>query len=286
MNHGNIVITGVSSGIGLHCAKKFIMEGYRVFGSVRKPEDAARLSDELGEDFQPLTFDVTDAQTIEKAVSEVYEVVKDDGIALLINNAGIAVTGPVKHLPIDDFRFQFEVNFFGLISVTKAFLPLLGGTKNGLIPPGKIINISSVSGELAFPFMSPYVASKHAVEGFSKALRMELMLYGIDVIVIAPGAIKTPIWTKVEPLDPEILQSDYGPVIEKFQKQVLREAEDAMPVRDLAQQIYRVFIDKKPKTRYAILNQKWTKWIIPRYLMPARMLDNFVRKMFFRESSS
>ena len=282
MFKGNIVITGTSSGIGLACARKFIDEGYRVFGSVRRQEDGNRVANLLGEAFHPLFFDVTNENAVQKAAFQVRNLLNGEGLNLLINNAGVAVSGPVSHTDLDDFRFQFEVNFFGLISVTKAFLPLLGASLNRDHAPGKIFNMSSVSGELAFPFMSPYVASKHAVEGFSKALRMELMLYDIDVIVIGPGAIQTPIWSKVEPLDPEVLASDYGTVIRKFEREVRNEASEAMPVADLAHHVFDVFIDNKPKTRYAFLKDRWRKWIIPRYLMSARMLDNYMRRAFFK----
>lgn len=283
---GNIVITGVSTGIGYAALEKFISEGYRVFGSVRKAKDAAHLQSKFGDPFVPLIFDVTKSQSIHKAAFEVSTLVADEGVKLLINNAGVAVTGPTTLLDVDDYRFQFEVNLFGLIEVTKAFLPLLGASKNSIYPPGKIFNISSVSGEMAYPFMSAYVASKHALEGFSKSLRMELLIYGIDVIIIGPGAIKTPIWEKVEPIDEETKNSDYGSIVDHFRKIMLEEVKDAMAVEKLAHKIYDIFIDNKPRARYAILNQRWSKWIIPRYFLSHRQLDKFVRKMFFGKKNN
>ena len=280
MDRGNVVITGISTGIGLATARKFLQENYRVFGSVRKQKDATRLSDSLGPNLVPLLFDVTDHKAIAKEADKVSNLVGEKGVSLLINNAGIAVNGPVADLELDDYQFQFDVNFFGLIATTKAFLPLLGATKGSKYPPGKIFNISSVSGEISYPFMSPYVASKHAVEGFSKSLRQELLLFGVDVIIIGPGATKTPIWDKVEPFDEKLFESDYGEILVRFRSQIMKESEDAMDADLLAHKIFDIFIDNKPRTRYAILKNKFTRWTLPRYLLSDRQVDNFVRKIF------
>ena len=206
MDHkGNIVITGTSSGIGKALAEKFTREGYRVFGSVRKIQDAEDLKRELGSLYVPLVFDVIDEEAVRSAITKVKNQLTNEGIDLLINNAGISIPGACAMMSTDDFRQQFEVNLFGLISVTNAVLPLLGAERNYPYPRGKIINIGSVSGQLSYPFMAPYCASKAALEGYSHSLRRELLIYGIDVIIIGPGPIKTPIWDKV----PEI-EDEYG----------------------------------------------------------------------------
>ena len=277
----NILITGASTGIGYSLTKIFLDKGYRVFGSVRKPEDADRLKKDFGVHFHALQFDVTDHDAVRASVSEVRKVIQDEGLAGLINNAGIAVTGTVMHTPMEDYQRQFDVNLFGVIAVTKAYLPLLGAVKNYTEKPGKIINISSTSGVIAFPFMSPYCASKFALEAFSDSLRRELIMYGIDVVKIAPGPIKTPIWKKSEMVSQdEIVNSDYGPGFQIFINHVRKSAKGAMESDDLAKRIFNVFVKKKSKTRYTFLNKKFTNYTIPRYFISDRMFDGFIKKMF------
>ena len=186
-----IVITGVSTGIGYAATAVFIQRGYHVFGSVRKAADAKRLQAEMGAQFTPLLFDVTDKVGVQTAVSQVRAALGEKNLTALINNAGIVTPGPLMHMPSDSFRQQFQVNLFGLFDVTQAFLPLLGARKHNAGLPGRIINISSVSGKIAYPFMGAYAASKHALEAYSDSLRRELMLYGIDVILIQPGTTRT-----------------------------------------------------------------------------------------------
>ena len=192
----NILITGASTGIGYELSKAFTQKSYRVFGSVRKQADADRLQETLGDKFEPLLFDVTDHEAVDVAVEKVRSVVGDEGLGGLVNNAGIAVGGPFIHVEMKDWRQQFEVNVLGLVKVTQAFLPLLGTEDGRKVDPGRIIQISSVSGKIASPFVSAYVGSKFAVEGISNSLRREMQLFGIDVILIGPGPIKTPIWEK------------------------------------------------------------------------------------------
>lgn len=276
----NILITGTSTGIGYSLVKVFINHGYRVFGSVRKKEDAERLKKEFGEQFHPLIFDVTDHEAVAASVSEVKNVIKDEGLACLINNAGVAISGTIIHTSIKDFQHQFDINLFGVIAVTKSYLPLLGALKDYENKPGKIINISSVSGVIAFPFLSPYCASKFALEAFSDSLRRELLIYGIDVIKIAPGAIKTPIWKKSEKISQEVLNSDYGPSIKKFQQHTRKSAQAAMESDELARRILKVFLKKRPRTRYTFLNNKFTNYTIPRHFISARIFDGFIKKMF------
>jgi NAD(P)-dependent dehydrogenase (short-subunit alcohol dehydrogenase family) len=196
----SIVITGVSTGIGWGVTKLLIERGCRVFGSVRREEDAERLRREFGEPFIPLFFDVTQEEKVHAAAEQVRAQLNGETLFGLINNAGIAVGGPLMHLPTDEFRHQLEVNLVGVLIVTKAFLPLLGADRSLRGRPGRILNISSVSGKIGYPFMGPYAASKHGLEGFSESLRRELMLYGIDVIIIGPGSVATAIWDKAEPI--------------------------------------------------------------------------------------
>ena len=197
----SVVVTGASTGIGFACSKLLLARGFRVFGSVRNPLDAERLRTELGANFTPLLFDVTDEAAVKAAAGEVRAALGGEALAGLVNNAGIAVAGPVTELPIAEFRRQMEVNVIGPVIATQAFAPLLGADPARSGAAGRIVMISSVAGRNGNPLMAPYSTSKHAVEGLSESLRRELMLFGIDVIIIAPGAVKTPIWAKAEEVD-------------------------------------------------------------------------------------
>jgi len=277
----NILITGASTGIGYSLCKIYLEKGCRVLGSVRNEEDTKRLSADFNEHFHPLVFDVTDHEALRASVETVKGIINDEGLACLINNAGIAVGGPFMHLTVEDFQRQFDVNLFGVIAVTKAFLPLLGAVKNYKNKPGKILNMSSISGQIAFPFISPYCASKFALEALGDSLRRELLIYGIDVISIEPGPIKTPIWNKSAKISDEISASDFGPALAEFQQMMGKSVKSGMESDDLARDVYKVYVKRKPKTRYAFLNKKFSSFTIPRYFISARKLDGFIKKMLF-----
>jgi NAD(P)-dependent dehydrogenase (short-subunit alcohol dehydrogenase family) len=197
----SVVITGVSTGIGFAAAKLLLARGFHVFGSVRKQADADRLRGEFGANFTPLLFDVTDEAAVLAAAREVRAALKGETLTGLVNNAGIAVAGPVLELAADQFRLRMDVNVIGPIIATQAFGPLLGSDPSLKGPKGRIVMISSVAGRSGNPLASAYSASKHAIEGLSEALRREMMLFGIDVIIVAPGAVKTPIWSKADETD-------------------------------------------------------------------------------------
>ncbi len=274
----HILITGVSTGIGYSAAENLISAGYSVLGSVRRQEDADRLSSDFGSKFIPLIFDVTDEQAIEEAVSKVKSIVGEEGLAALVNNSGIALGGPLQHTPTDVFRKQFEVNLFGVVSVTRSFLPLLGayrGSKN----KGKIVMVSSVSGKRSYPFVSPYTASKHALEALSDSLRREMMLYGIDVVVIEPGPIKTPIWDKARSVEENpFLGTDYESALRKFYGQMVTKGKmEGLPVDKVGKLIAKVIRISNPKTRYVITGRKWLDYILPG-ILPDRWLDKLFAK--------
>src|SRR3979411_2203547 len=215
----SVVITGASTGIGWATAKLLLDRGFRVFGSVRKQADADRLKSEFGANFTPLLFDVTDEAAVLAAAREVRAALGGEtltglgnnaGIAAAgraerltgrVNKAGIAVAGPVLELAADEFRRQMEVNVIGPIISTQAFGPLLGSDPSLRGPKGRIVMISSVAGKNGNPLTAAYAASKHAIEGLSESLRREMMLFGIDVIIVAPGPVKTPIWSKAGEVD-------------------------------------------------------------------------------------
>jgi|TARA_B110000467_G_scaffold51575_1_gene47232 NAD(P)-dependent dehydrogenase (short-subunit alcohol dehydrogenase family) len=274
----NIVITGVSTGIGYATALRLSKAGYRVFGSVRSEVDAKRVKSELGENYYPLIFDVTDTDRIKEAAECVSQLVGDNGIDVLINNSGIALGGPVLELPVDVFRKQFEVNVFGVIAVTQVFSKLLGAYKEAS-HNGKIIMISSVAGKRSYPFVGPYSASKHAVEGMSDALRRELMLYDIDVILVEPGPVKTDIWKKTPDLENNIfLKSDFEPALRRFNDMIKIFEKKGLDADVIANRIEKIINSNSPKTRYVLSPNKLRDHILPG-LLPDRWLDRAMSKV-------
>jgi NAD(P)-dependent dehydrogenase (short-subunit alcohol dehydrogenase family) len=247
----SVVITGVSTGIGEACAKLFKDKGYRVFGSVRKSADADRLEAELGEGFTPLLFDVTDEAAVLAASREVRAALGGETLAGLVNNAGIAVAGPVLGLSADEFRRQMDVNVIGPIIATQAFAPLLGADQTLKGPKGRIVMISSVAGRNGNPLTPAYSASKHAIEGLSESLRRELMLFGIDVVIVAPGPVKTPIWGKGrEDVDMSRYQnSPYLPALQKISAYMAHLDSIGLPPEKIAEVVYDALTLPNPKVR-------------------------------------
>jgi len=269
-----VVITGVSSGIGRAATEDLLKHGYHVFGSVRHSTDAATLQTQFGQGFTPLVFDVTDEAAIKIAVDRVAKTINGQGLFALINNAGVAIGGPLMHQPLDEVRHVLEVNVLGSLAVTQAFLPLLGAkTSQTTHPPGRIINISSLGGKISLPFVGAYGISKHALEAMSDVLRRELMLYGIDVIVIEPGAIKTAILDKAEQQDASLYQhTDYAGLLEKFQRNFISRGRAGSSPEKVAQVIREALESKNPYTRYALPDRFFKGWLLPR-LLPDRALD-------------
>ncbi|MGD0673230.1 MAG: SDR family oxidoreductase [Candidatus Binatus sp.] len=269
----NVVITGVSTGIGLDAARLLIERGYRVFGSVRSQVDADRVGAALGPHFTPLLFDVTDEAAIATAAEKVRDAIGDEGLCALVNNSGISGAGPLMHFPLDEMRKMFEVNVFGLLAVTQAFLPLLGARRDCPHPPGRIINISSISGGLVFPFVGAYGASKHAVEALTDGLRRELGLYNIHVIAIEPGNIRTPIWEKSAGTDARYARTDYAPILEKLPPIMAEMVRRADPVERVSVAIHKAITAPRPKTRYPLT------WLWPfSRVLGDRVLDRMMRR--------
>ena len=274
----NAVITGVSTGIGHACVKVLLTHGFRVFGSVRKHEDAMRLQQEFGENYLPLLFDVTNETAVQAGAAKVAEHLGKSVLDGLVNNAGVEVAGPLSHLPADQFRYQLDVNLVGPHIVTQAFLPLLGADPSRKGVPGRIVNISSASGKIASPFLGFYSASKFGLEGLSESLRRELILFGIDVIIIGPGAIVTPIWQKSEAgIAERFRQTPYSEALDKFERYSLKEGASGYPPEIIGNAVWRALTVSRPKIRYAIVPNRLTNWIIPR-LMPMRILDKLISR--------
>jgi NAD(P)-dependent dehydrogenase (short-subunit alcohol dehydrogenase family) len=273
----SVVITGASTGIGWACAKVLLDKGFRVFGSVRKPADADRLSGEFGANFTPLIFDVTDEAAVLAAGRAVRAALNGETLAGLVNNAGIAVAGPVLELAADEFRRQMNVNVIGPIITTQAFGPLLGADPSLKGAKGRIVMMSSVGGRNGNPLMSAYCSSKFAIEGLSESLRREMMLFGIDVIIIAPGAVKTPIWAKAEEVDVSPYQnSPFYPALQKIRKFMLQLGEGGLPAETIADRVFEALTTANPKVRYQITPDPMRHLITA--ILPKRTVDKIIAK--------
>ncbi|BCW90245.1 hypothetical protein sos41_34130 [Alphaproteobacteria bacterium SO-S41] len=273
----SVVVTGSSTGIGHAAAKELIARGFRVFGSVRKIADGTRLAAEFGANFVPLLFDVTDEAAIARAAADVRTALNGEILAGLVNNAGIAVAGPLLHLPIAEFRTQIEVNLTGQLAVTQAFASQLGADRALKGDPGRIVMISSVGGKNGSPFLGPYNASKFGLEGLSESLRRELLLYGIDVIIIGPGAIATPIWEKADEVDvSRYANTDYAKALDAVKTYMLEIGRKGLKPEAVGKLIADALMLSGRKVRYAIV-PSWIENVMMRVL-PKRRLDKIIGK--------
>ena len=281
----SVVVTGASSGIGRQISKSLIENGFRVFGSVRSKADGKDLVNELGETFTPLVFDVTNQKQVLASVKLVEAELKGEKLAGLINNAGIAVFGAVQSLTAEEFRYQFDVNLMGVFHCTQAYLDLLGADASRPGAAGKIINISSVSGELGMPFMSADNMSKFGLEGFSEALRRELMVFGIDVVIIAPGPVRTAIWGKVDKssMVERYDNSVYRSAVAKMVRLTDRLEQSGCDPEVISQRALSILTDDKPKTRYRIDVQSSQNRLLA--WLPKRFADKMVAKQMGLEKS-
>jgi NAD(P)-dependent dehydrogenase (short-subunit alcohol dehydrogenase family) len=271
----SVVVTGASTGIGWGCAKVLTGKGFHVFGSVRKEADAARLKAEFGDRFTPLLFDVTDSAAVNRAAEQAATALGNVTLAGLVNNAGIAVAGPMLYLDIDELRRQLEVNVTGQLIVTQAFAPLLGADRSRTGEPGRIVMITSVGGRNANPFTGPYNASKFALEGLSESLRRELMLFGIDVIVVAPGAVATPIWDKAEQIDTSrYANTPYAASLNKVKDYMLALGRKGFPPEKIGEAVYRALTVRKPRVRYTVTPDLIQELMVN--TLPKRMVDKLI----------
>jgi NAD(P)-dependent dehydrogenase (short-subunit alcohol dehydrogenase family) len=272
------VVTGASTGIGHACALHLDRIGFRVFAGVRRDEDAERLRAAGTDRLTPVRIDVTDAASIRAAAEQVEKALGSEPLSGLVNNAGIAVSGPVEYLPIDEVRKQLEVNFIGQVAVTQAFLPLL--RRSG----GRVVNIGSVGGEVALPFLSPYAASKHAMEGFSDSLRREVERLGVHVSVVRPGAIQSSIWERGNAAADEVLANVppealevYGEAVRGARAAANQRARDAIPAQAVADVVEHALTSDRPKTRYVVGRVGKAMVKLERWL-PDRLFDRLVAR--------
>ena len=274
-----VLITGVSSGIGLETVGYLIAKGYHVFGSVRKAVDVTRLTQLHPQHFTCLQFDVTKKEEVEAAYIQVKEIIGTQSLSGLINNAGFALGGPIELIPDDKFRYQLEVNFFSVRTVTNVFLPLLKGDREAKVPGGKIIMISSISGVFNTPFNGAYCIAKHAMESLAEIYRRELMMYDIDVVSIQPGPIQSKLWEKNIDKYTEYKGTDYEKLLNKSNR-IMKSAErNALPASVIAELIFKI-LTRKTKLAF-VVNKNWLTTILFIKYMPARWVDRFFYKKFY-----
>jgi len=272
-----VVVTGTSTGIGYSTARVLTQRGVRVFGSVRHEADGDRVGRELGSLFTPVVFDITDSGSVHRAADAVAAALQGRTLSGLVNNAGIAVPGPLLHVSIEDFRRQIEVNLTGHLVVTRAFAPLLGTDLDRQGPPGRIVMMSSVGGRNAAPFVGSYSASKFALEGLSESLRRELMIYGIDVIVIGPGDVATPMWGKARRTDfRPFADTPYAAPLLVMKEIAVESERRGLPPDRIAHAVLSALISPRPKTRYSIAPNPMTVFLVNH--LPKRFVDYLIAK--------
>lgn len=275
-----VLITGVSTGIGKSIAEILINNKFLVIGSVRNEEDANYLQEKYPDKFDYVIFDVTNKEAIENSRKKVESIISKNNsyLTCVINNAGIALGGPLRYLDIDIYKKQFEVNYFGLINVTKTFLDLLIDS-NKYPLKNKIINIGSISGKRSYPFVGPYTSSKFALEGLTDSLRRELLIHDIDVVLVEPGPIKTEIWNKAPDIENNpFVNTEYGNSLRKFNNMYIKMGKYGLHPDLVGNLVLKILLTNKPKTRYVITPEKLKNYIIPGFL-PDRWVDRLVGKM-------
>ncbi len=267
-NKNLAVITGCDSGIGKSLAEVFLQNGYSVLISYLQDNPFPP-----GRQLYTEQLDITDENSIIKFHKTLLGVLKK-GLKLtyLINNAGIAMGGPVENLPVKIFRQVFEVNFFGLISLTQKEIPRL------IKDRGRIIIVGSMAGKIAMPFLSPYSASKFALEGLSDSLRRELLPFGVKVVLLEPGGIATPIWSKAKKQDTSFIGERYLHSMKIFEEKFIDPNLKAMPPNKAAVKIFRIIGKKHLKSRYLIAENKVAAYLP--LLIPVKLFDSLVLKLF------
>ncbi len=250
-----VLITGASTGIGAACAIRLAAAGMHVYAGVREDADGAALRAQNAALITPLHIDVTDADSIAAAVATLDAQLGDAGLNGLINNAGIAIGGPLEVLPINEIRRQFDVNVFGALAVTQAFLPQLRRAR------GRIVNMGSIAGRVALPFLGPYCMSKSALRAMTHALRLEVDACGIDVALVEPGAIATPIWKKsnaAADVMQATLQNDtlahYSRHLEGIRRVIAKAEEQAISAAAVARAVEHALTAARPRTEYLVGN--------------------------------
>jgi NAD(P)-dependent dehydrogenase (short-subunit alcohol dehydrogenase family) len=269
----SVVITGASTGIGAACATSLAAQGWTVFAGVRSVTGGDAPATGANGRVVPVRLDVTDADSIARAAEHVAAAVGDVGLDGLVNNAGIVVSGPIEAIPIAALRRQLEVNVVGPVAVTQALLPLLRRAR------GRIVNMGSIAGRSTLPVLGPYSASKHALEALTDAMRLELRPFGVEVSIVEPGAIATPIWQKSQRAGAELeqaispeLRALYGELIDRIRTAAARSERDARPVDAVVALVRHALTAPRPRTRYLVGRDARLRATL-QALLPDRLLD-------------
>ena len=238
----------------------------------------SRFRDAFKDQVIPLIFDVTDGTAVKAASSRVRKMLAGEPLLGLVNNAGAGTAGPLLFLPLEELRQQREVNLVAPLGVIQHFAPLLESSTN--VSPGRIVNIGSTAGSIGIPFMGAYAASKHGLKGLSESLRRELLIYGIDVITVVPGPVKTPIWDKAEALDfSRYSATPYSRLVEEFRKFMVGEGRNGLEPKQIGAAVLTALTKKHPRPEYLVTSHKLKNWTLPRRL-PARWTDKLLAKQF------
>lgn len=272
-----VFLTGASTGIGRATALRLARRGTVVYAGVRKTEDAAALVAEGGAAIRPVIVEVTDAASVAAAYATIANA-NDVVLRAVVNNAGVAVSGPLEVLPLAELRRQFDINFFATIAIAQTFLPLLRVTR------GRIVNVSSIGGKLAAPFVGAYAASKFALEAASDAMRLELRPFGVRVILVEPGAVKTPIWSNSAAASAHVfddatsaLRDAYAPMVANMRKLAQRMGASGIDADVVARAIERALLSKEPRARYLVGRDARLRLIVAR--MPDFLRDAIVARV-------
>ena len=271
-----VVITGASTGIGAACALDCVGRGMTVFAGVRDKRAGEALAAKGGPSLIPIMLDVTDVSTIMRSAEAVQRVVGEDGLGGLVNNAGIVIGSPLEVIPLPQLRKQLEVNVIGQIAVTQAFLPLLRRGR------GRIVNMGSIAGRGTIPLLGPYSASKYALEALTDALRTELQPWGIQVSIIEPGAIATPIWEKsakeaegIEESASDEAKALYGEAVVRIREAVAQAAQRAIPPDAVVRAVHHALTASRPRTRYLVgTDARLRAWMVK--WLPDRVQDRLL----------
>lgn len=278
-----VVITGASTGIGRAAALELDRRGYRVFAGVRREQDAGALRAESSALLTPLILDVTDSASIMAARAHVEASLGSAQLHGLVNNAGISLNGPLEFFPLDSLRQQLEVNVIGAVAMVQQFAPLLRRSR------GRVVNVSSAGGFVSTPFQGAYCASKYALEALSDSLRRELRPWGIEVVLIQPGSIDTPIWEKgmaeaqrTRADWPEQARELYGDAVDRTLRAVEKIADRAVPAEVVVSKLCAALEAKRPRTRY-LAGLDALALRIATWALPDRALDWALRSVMDTE---
>jgi len=267
MNKNLAVITGCDSGIGESLCRLFINKGYFVAASylVKPPFK--------DDNFFTIKCDLRNEKEINKLIKFIEDLCKKEyKIASLINNAGVALLGPIENLPLKTYRESFEINYFSIVNITQKLIPYLIKSK------GSIILIGSLAGRIAAPFSAPYTSTKFALEGYAEVLRREMNPYGIKTVIIEPAAVATPIWNKIGDADISSFNNKYKETINKIRENIVNDGNKGLSSEKAAEIIYNIALKKRPLPRYLISKNTLLEHI--KIAIPNSLLDKIMIKLF------